>query len=137
VKIDIGPDGKILGTKRVSSNGQISGFTEYAGAEVLVVLPGGNQPIVRRDARDVLDEMEKLVEERMKLAFQEYKNLRRRFPTPREAAQSFMETTQAKSLKGLVDRTDTWLRQQVSALETRVEQSLTELKQKAKPKRKK
>jgi ElaB/YqjD/DUF883 family membrane-anchored ribosome-binding protein len=138
VKIDIGPDGKILGTKRVSTNGQISGFTEYAGAEVLVVLPGGSQPIVRRDARDVLDEVEKIVEERMKLAFQEYKNLRRRFPTPREAAKSFMATAQAKNLKGVVDRTDQWLRQQVSALEARVEHSLTALKpQTSKPKRKK
>ena len=63
MKIDIGADGKILGTKRVSANGQISGFTEYAGAEVLVILPGGELPIVRRDARDVLDEMEKIVEE--------------------------------------------------------------------------
>ena len=137
LKIDIGPEGKILGTKRVSANGQISGFTEYAGAEVLVVLPGGSQPIVRRDARDVLDEMEKLVEERMKLAFQEYKNLRRRFPTPREAARSFMESTQAKNLKGLVDKTDLWLRQQVNSLEARVEQSLTDLKEQVKPKRKK
>lgn len=115
MKIDIGTDGKILGTKRVSSNGQISGFTEYAGAEVLVILPGGKTPIVRRSARDLWGEAEKVVEERMKVAFQEYQNLRRRFPTPRDAAKSFLNSSPSKNLKGLVDRADAWLRQQVEA----------------------
>lgn len=116
MKIDIGPDGKILGTKRVSANGQVSGFTEYAGAEVLVILPGGTMPIVRRSARDLWDEAEKLVEERMKLAFQEYQNLRRRFPTPRDAAKSFLNSTPSRNLRGLVERADAWLREQVESV---------------------
>jgi hypothetical protein len=40
MKIDIGMEGKILGTKRVSPNGQVSGLSEYAGEEVLIVYPG-------------------------------------------------------------------------------------------------
>src|SRR5688500_4573620 len=112
MKIDIGPDGKILGTKRVSPNGQISGFTEYAGVEVLVILPGGDRPVVRKDARDALREVEVLVEERMKLAFQQYQALRARFSTPREAADAFLRTVHPRNLPGLVDRTDQWLRQQ-------------------------
>lgn len=120
MKIDIGPDGKILGTKRVSANGQISGFTEYAGAEVLVILPGGSLPIVRRDTRDVLEEMERVVEDRMRLAFQEYKNLRRRFSSPQQAAQSFLRNVSPEGLRGLVDRADHWLRQQADAVEGRV-----------------
>ena len=120
MKIDIGADGKILGTKRVSANGQISGFTEYAGAEVLVILPGGELPIVRRDARDVLDEMEKIGEERMKLAFQEYKNLRQRFASPQKAAESFLRTVSPSNLRGVVERTDQWLREQASAVERRL-----------------
>lgn len=115
MKIDIGPDGKILGTKRVSANGQVSGFTEYAGAEVLVILPGGKMPVIRKSARDLWAEAEQLVEERMKLAFNEYQNLRRRFPTPKDAAKSFLDSTPTKSLRGLVERADTWLRQQVES----------------------
>ncbi|MBI2076973.1 MAG: hypothetical protein HYT80_01185 [Euryarchaeota archaeon] len=120
MKIDIGSDGKILGTKRVSANGQISGFTEYAGAEVLVILPGGEMPVVRRDARDVLDEMEKVVEERMKVAFQEYKNLRQRFGSPQKAAESFLRTVSPSNLRGVVERADLWLREQASAVERRL-----------------
>ncbi|HLE47472.1 MAG TPA: hypothetical protein VI818_04170 [Candidatus Thermoplasmatota archaeon] len=120
MKIDIGADGKILGTKRVSANGQISGFTEYAGAEVLVILPGGNLPIVHRDARDVLEEMEKVVEARMKLAFQEYKNLRQRFPSPQKATESFLRTVSPSNLRGVVDRAEEWVREQVAAVERRL-----------------
>lgn len=120
MKIDIGADGKILGTKRVSPNGQISGFTEYAGAEVLVILPGGDLPVVHRDARDVIEEMEKLVEARMRVAFQEYKNLRQRFASPQKAAESFLRTVSPASLRGIVDRADQWLRQQGEAVERRL-----------------
>lgn len=119
MKIDIGPDGKILGTKKVSANGQISGFTEYAGAEVLVILPGGSLPVVKRDARDVLEEMERLVEDRMRVAFQEYENLKRRFVSPRHAAQTFLRNVSPEGLRGLVERADHWLRQQADAVEGR------------------
>lgn len=124
MKIDIGPDGKILGTKRVSANGQISGFTEYAGAEVLILLPGGSRPVVRADARDILAEAEKVVQERMKLAFREYKNLKRRFASPQQAADSFLRNVAPQSVQGLIDRTDRWIRDQLAAAEARVERTL-------------
>jgi len=124
MKIDIGADGKILGTKRVSANGQISGFTEYAGAEVLVILPGGNLPIVSRDAKDMIVDWEKLLEARMQLAFQEYKALRRRFGSPRQAAQSFLKTLSAPNLKGIVERADEWLRVQAEQVEHNVQRRL-------------
>lgn len=121
MKIDIGPDGKILGTKRVSANGQISGFTEYAGAELLVILPGGSIPVVRRDAKDFLEDVEKLVEARMQLAFQEYKSLRRRFSSPRQAAQQFVQSLPAPDIKGIVKRADAWLREQADEVSEKVQ----------------
>lgn len=121
MKIDIGPDGKILGTKRVSANGQISGFTEFAGAEVLVILPGGNIPVVRRDAKDFLEDVEKLIEARMQLAFQEYKSLRRRFSSPRQAAQQFVSSLPTPNIKGIVQRADAWLREQADEVSEKVQ----------------
>jgi hypothetical protein len=96
----------------VSPNGQISGFTEYAGREVLVILPGSETPVVRRDAAEVLGEAEALVRERMELAFREYKNLRSRFPTPDAAAKSFLAHLPDVDVRGLLRRADTWLREQ-------------------------
>lgn len=124
MKIDIGADGKILGTKRVSANGQISGFTEYAGAELLVILPGGSIPIVRRDAKDFLEDVEKLVEARMQLAFQEYKSLRRRFSSPRQAAKQFVQSLATPDIKGIVKRADAWLREQAEDVSERVHERL-------------
>jgi hypothetical protein len=132
LKIDIGPDGKILGTKRVSANGQISGFTEFAGAEVLVVLPGGSLPIVRRDAKDVLEDLEKLVEARMQIAFQEYKNLKRRFSSPRQAASEFVRSLPTPNLKSIVQRTDAWLREQADEVSEKVQERLRKSKPKTK-----
>lgn len=124
MKIDIGPDGKILGTKRVSPNGQISGFTEYAGQDVLVILPGGSAPVVRRDARDLLRETEQVVQERMKLAFREYKNFKRRFDSPEKATESFFQSVAPKNVQGLVEKADRWIRDQLEAVEARVERTL-------------
>lgn len=116
MKIDIGPDGKILGTKRVSPNGQISGFTEYAGQDVLVILPGGRVPVVRRQPSDLLVEAEALVRQRMELAFRQYRHLRSRFPTPEDAARSFLAHVPGSSVHGLVERADAWLRDQLQTL---------------------
>lgn len=41
MRIDIGPQGQIVGTKRVTSEGQIAGLTEHAGKDVLVLVPEG------------------------------------------------------------------------------------------------
>lgn len=110
MKIDIGPDGRILGTKRVSPNGQVSGFTEYAGLDVLVILPGGRTPVVRRDASDVLAEVEALVRQRMELAFRQYRTLRENYPTPEAAARAFLRSVPSKRVQGLLQKTDAWIR---------------------------
>lgn len=115
MKIDIGSTGRILGTKRVSPNGQISGFREYAGRDVLVLLPGEAVPVVRRDAADVLREAEALVRERMELAFREYKHLKARYPTPEAAARSFLDQLTSLNVRGLVQRADVWIRDQLGA----------------------
>lgn len=117
MKIDIGPGGKILGTKRVSNNGQVSGFTEYAGREVLVILPGDETPVVRKDAKDILHEVETVVEEQMQIAFREYQNLRHKFKTPENAARSFLEKTSPKRLQGVIEKTDSWIKEQAGAFE--------------------
>jgi hypothetical protein len=122
MKIDIG-NGKILGTKRVSQNGQISGFTEYAGQEVLVVLPEG-EPSVKLDAREYAKEMQTAANEHMKLAFGRYKELKKRFETPEKAAREFMHTKAPQTFAGLYDTLDTFVRENVGKAEAKVEKAL-------------
>ncbi len=122
MKIDIG-NGKILGTKRVSPNGQISGFTEFAGQDVLVVLPGG-EPDVKLDAKDVLREVQTAANEHMKVAFHQYKGLKRRFETPERATKEFMANHAPKSFAGLYDKVENWVSDQVDRVEQKVEDKL-------------
>lgn len=122
MKIDIG-NGKILGTKEVSSNGQISGFTEYAGREVLVVLPEDDTS-VEPDAREVLEEIKHATQEHMRVAFEEYEEAKKRFQGPQEAARSFLEDNAPRSFKGLYGRIETWLEDQATSAEDRVKDAI-------------
>ena len=111
MKIDIG-NGKILGTKRVSPNGQVSGFSEFAGREVLVILPDdGTQ--VTSDPKEYVEELRRAVDEHMRLAFQEYKGLQARFRTHKEAAQKFLDMHAPRSFGGLYEKVESWAREQV------------------------
>lgn len=122
MKIDIGR-GKILGTKRVSPNGQISGFTEYAGREVLVVLPEGEAK-TQPDARDLVEEIKAATQQQMRVAFHEYEELKDRFQGPNEATKQFLETNAPRSFQGLYDRIERWVAQQGSSAEDRVKQAI-------------
>lgn len=122
MKIDIG-NGKILGTKRVSQNGQISGFTEYAGREVLVVLPEG-EPTIKLDAKEYVREMQVATNEHMKVAFEQYKELKKKFETPERATKEFLNKHAPKSFQGLVGKVDDWVKEQVGRAEAKVEAHL-------------
>jgi hypothetical protein len=130
MKIDIG-NGKVLGTKRVSANGQISGFTEYAGHDVLVVLPGDDVD-VRLSPKDVLREVQAATNEHMKVAFHQYKDLKRRFETPEKATREFMSKHAPETFVGLYDSVEAWAKEQLGRVETKVETRLEKPRRTAK-----
>lgn len=122
MKIDIGK-GKILGTKEVSPNGQISGFTEYAGREVLVVLPEDDTNI-EADPREVMEELKVATQQHMKIAFEEYEQLKDRFQGPGEATRRFMDENAPRSFQGLYGRIERWLQDQATTAEDRVKEAI-------------
>ena len=124
MKIDIG-NGKVLGTKRVSPNGQISGFTEYAGQEVLVILPGGETD-VKLTPRDLVREIQVATNEHMKVAFHQYKDLKRRFETPERATKEFLGKHAPRSFQGLYENVEHWVKEQVDKAEEKVEIALAD-----------
>jgi hypothetical protein len=126
MKIDIG-NGKVLGTKRVSPNGQVSGFTEYAGQEVLVILPG-EQTDVKLGAKDLVREIQVATNEHMKVAFQQYKDLKRRFETPERATKEFLAKNAPRSFQGLYEKVEFWVGEQIDRVEEKVEIALSDEK---------
>ena len=123
MKLDIG-NGKVLGTKRVSANGQISGFTEYAGQEVLVILPERDVD-VKLGPKDYVKEVQVAANEHMKVAFHQYKDLRRRFETPEQATKEFLARNAPKNFTGLYEKVESWAKEQLDKAEEKVETRLT------------
>ena len=119
MKIDIG-NGKVLGTKRVSPNGQISGFTEYAGQEVLVILPGADTD-VKLGPKDLVKEIQVATNEHMKVAFHQYKDLKTRFETPERATKEFLQKHAPKEFQGLYEKVEGWVKEQVDKAEEKIE----------------
>ncbi|HUR68573.1 MAG TPA: hypothetical protein VM370_04945 [Candidatus Thermoplasmatota archaeon] len=119
MKIDIG-SGKVLGTKRVSPNGQISGFTEFAGQEVLVILPGAETD-VKLGPKDLVKEIQVATNEHMKVAFHQYKELKTRFETPERATKEFLARHAPKNFQGLFDQVEGWVKEQVDRAEEKIE----------------
>jgi hypothetical protein len=126
MKIDIGSEGKILGTKRVSPNGQVSGLSEYAGEEVLIIYPGPREPRVQLGAEDYLHEVEKAVEGQMRSAFRQYKVLKDRYKDEAAATAAFIKARSPRSWEGLIDNVDDWVKTQVTKAERAVGRRLGE-----------
>ncbi|MES2155252.1 MAG: hypothetical protein V4510_08980 [bacterium] len=126
MKIDIGSEGKILGTKKVSPNGQVSGLSEYAGEEVLIVYPGPREPRIRKDAEDYLHEIEQAVQGQMRGAFRQYKVLKARYKDEAAATADFIKTKSPKSWEHLIENVDDWVKVQVGRVEKTVGKKLGE-----------
>jgi len=117
MRIDIGSDGKIIGTRRVSPNGQVSGLTEFAGREVLVILPGSHHP----EATSLwppTEGMAQAVQEQMREAFERYEALQKIYASPWEATRSFVRNAFGTSTPDLVAEVDRWVKGQIDHLPT-------------------
>jgi hypothetical protein len=126
MKIDIGAEGKILGTKRVSPNGQVSGLSEYAGEEVLIIYPGPREPRIRMEAKDYVHEVEKAVQGQMRVAFQQYKALKSKYKDEAAATREFIRAKSPQSFQGLIESVDAWVGTQVGKAEKKVAEKLGE-----------
>ena len=112
MRLDIGADGKIIGTRRVSPNGQVSGLTEYAGREVLVILPGTSEGGAASPWPNV-EEMTRMVGEQIRQAYDQYRILQETYATPWEATRSFMQGLFGGRTPDLMAEVDRWIREQV------------------------
>jgi hypothetical protein len=112
MKLDIGQDGKIIGTRRVSPNGQVSGLSEFAGREVLVILPGASEAS-SASPWPGSEEFTRLVGEQIRQAYDRYRVLQETYATPWEATRSFMEAVFGVQAPDLMAEVDRWVKAQV------------------------
>jgi hypoxanthine phosphoribosyltransferase len=112
MKLELGSGSKVLGTKRVSAKGQISGLTEYAGKDVMVVLVDSETEASGTELPHELyyKEIQKLVEDQMEKAFSQYKKLGDKFKTPAEASREYIKKMSMEILaERVVSDLNKWL----------------------------
>jgi hypothetical protein len=114
MRLELGPDGKIIGTRRVSPNGQVSGLSEYSGREVLVILPGTAEPSSPTPSPwPGSEEFTRLVGEQIRQAYDRTRILQETYATPWEATRSFMKTVFGAQSPDLMAEVDRWVKEQV------------------------
>ena len=109
MKIELEHGAKILGTKKVSGNGQVSGLTEYAGKEVMIILIPKAGKGVKPSPEYIFKELENSINEHMKLVFKQYKRLEEIYGTPEDATRQFIKKITPKSSHSFIDDVDKWL----------------------------
>jgi hypothetical protein len=60
----------------------------------------------------------------MKVAFHQYKDLKRRFETPEKATKEFMAKHAPETFQGLYDKVESWAKEQIGKAEQKVETRL-------------
>ena len=109
MKIEFESGAKIVGTKRVSAKGQVSGLTEYAGKEVMVILIPKEGKAIKPTKELMYHELQKAAEEHMELAFKNYKKLQDIFGTPEAAVKQFYDKYTPDQVKSMQEAMDKWL----------------------------
>jgi hypothetical protein len=95
MRIELGSGGKIVGTRRVSPNGQVSGLKEFAGQEVLVVIPGeAEKGFTGPD--DYLKDLESVIQEQVRHSLDQYLALQKVYTAPLETAKTLLESRKPK-----------------------------------------
>jgi len=112
MRLDIGPDGKIIGTRRVSPNGQVSGLSEFSGREVLVILPGSSEAAYSAPWANS-EEVVRMVGDQIRQAYDRYRTLQDLYATPWEATRSFMEGVLGGRVPDIMAEVDRWIKSQV------------------------
>lgn len=99
MRIELGNGGKIIGTRKVSPNGQVSGLREFAGQEILIVLPGEGESANGANSIPYFKGLEDLIKEQVDRAIEQYVALQKAYTAPLEVANEFLGGKKAKGEK--------------------------------------
>jgi hypothetical protein len=77
------------------------------------------------------EEIQKLVNDYMKQAFKQYKDLKAQYGTPAKATIDFMRSAYPKNLRDLVENVDKWIEDRTSEMESTVERQLEKAEQRS------
>jgi uncharacterized protein YeaO (DUF488 family) len=110
LKIEFESGARIVGTKRVSAKGQVSGLTEYAGKEVMIILVPEEGAAVKPTMEVFYHELRRAAEEHMEMAFKRSQQLSDVFGTPQTAVKQFLDRYTPESVQKMKTEMDKWVK---------------------------
>lgn len=119
MRIELGPEGQVIGTKRVNTNGQIGGLKSFAGQDLLVVQPG-QKAEYKLTMQDRLHQARAIVAEQARATREEVEHLLKTLRSDggvKKAYETYVETPLNTSLS----TTRTWVKDRREQLEARWE----------------
>lgn len=108
MRLELDKESRILGTKRISAKGQISGLTKYAGRDVLIILVGEGAKAVSAGPEEIVSELQRSLNDHMGLLFKQYERLRDTFNTPTEATKQFLRVVKPRFAGNLFEQMEHW-----------------------------
>lgn len=78
-----------------------------------------------------LEEIQKQVNDYMKQAFKQYKDLKQQYGTPAKATLEFMKSAYPKNIQDVMENVNKWVEERTAEFETNVEEQLEKAEQRA------
>ncbi len=123
MKIDVGTQARVVGTKKVSPKGTVAGLAEFAGRDVLVVVPS-QTPRYVTTASDLLTQARTEVRRQGKAALKGYRTLRLRYLRQQTPVAGRLLGVSPERARPTIKKADAWVRASAERLEKGAERLL-------------
>lgn len=120
VKINVGSEARVVGTKRVTPQGVVVGLREFAGKDVLIVVPSA-MPRYSNTPADLASRARRRAREAGRKALREYHEFRERHLASRVPGSAVLLAWAPASIRPRIRRADAWVRTSAKHLERRAE----------------
>lgn len=123
MKINIGPQARIVGTKKVGPRGTVAGLSEFAGRDVLIVVPT-QAPRYTPTASDVLVQVRSTAAKQGRELLKEYRSFRQRYFKKAVPGTGKLLEVSPAALRPRIRQADAWVRQRAQRFEERADKLL-------------
>ena len=124
MKINVGPEARILGTKKVSSTGTVAGLGEFSGKDVLIVVPT-RTPRYVPSVEDVATEVRSQVVKQGRIALKEFRGFRQKHLKSRVPGAQKLLQVAPRGARPAILKADAWVRASAARIEKRAERLLS------------
>lgn len=123
MKINVGSQARVVGTKKVNAQGSVAGLREFAGQDVLIVVPS-ETPRYSTTATDLLEQARSRAVTTGRMALKEFQSFRQRHLRTQVTGTARVLEVAPPKARPVIRKADAWVRASAAKIERRAEQLL-------------